>query len=90
MCSGSQWQGRCADAAAQCPQCNGLRVNAFDGGALAIEIRVSLAVAVEVSLRRQAGLGIETQRLIWCWHQRKTQQGYETRVLQEEAFEFFG
>ncbi len=46
--------------------------------------------AVEVSLRRQAGLGIETQRLIGCWHQRKTQQGYETRVLQEEAFEFFG
>ena len=46
--------------------------------------------AVEVSLRRQAGQGIKTEWLIWCWHQRKTQQGYETGVLHEEAFEFLG
>ena len=49
-----------------------------------------LRIDVFVALRGQAGQGIKTKRLIWRWHQRNTQQGYETRVLQKEAFEFFG
>jgi hypothetical protein len=46
--------------------------------------------AVEVALRRQAGQGIKTEWMIRRGHQWEPQQGYETGMLHEEAFEFVG
>ena len=43
-----------------------------------------------VSLCRRAGQGIKTKRMIRRGYQWETQQGYETGLLQEQAFEFLG